>query len=79
MLLNEEEAGPLVCDVSSLQAPDCATVDALARLQLAAGRLGRRISLQGMAPELHELVELGGLCDAVGCGVDHSPPTPLGG
>lgn len=72
VLLLEDETGPLVCDLSLLSEPDCGTVDALARLQLSAGRLGHRISLQGVTPRLHELFVMAGLCDAVGCGVDHS-------
>jgi len=41
--------------------PDMATVDALARLQLAAARLGCTVQLRTLRPELAELVELAGL------------------
>ncbi len=46
--------------------PDLATVDALARLQLAARRLGITLEVQEMCGELAELVELVGLCRELG-------------
>jgi anti-anti-sigma regulatory factor len=64
---------PLVCDVRWLSAPDCATVDALARLQLTARRRGQRICLRNASRELVELLALAGLCgvlpDESGSGV----------
>ncbi len=51
---------PLVCDVAGLPA-DILAVDALVRLELAARRLGRRIRLAGVPPELDALIELCGL------------------
>jgi ABC-type transporter Mla MlaB component len=45
--------------------PDAATVDALARLQLAAQRRGCRIRLQNASPELRELVAFMGLQDVL--------------
>lgn len=45
--------------------PDLATVDGLARLQLAARRLGCSICLQAPPPELEELLELSGLAEMV--------------
>lgn len=56
---------PLVCDVRWLRAPDCATVDALARLQLTARRRGHRICLRDPLPELVELLGLAGLGDVL--------------
>jgi ABC-type transporter Mla MlaB component len=58
------DRGPirLVCDVARVE-PDAVTVDALARLQLAARRHGCRVLLRGASPELLELVELIGLTD----------------
>lgn len=44
---------------------DLSLVDALARMQLAARRLGCGIELRGPASALHELVELVGLTDVV--------------
>jgi hypothetical protein len=50
----------LVCDVRAL-APDALTIDVLARLQLAAQRVGQEVALRGVSPELLELLELFGL------------------
>ena len=44
-----------------------ATVDALARLQLAARRVGLDVRLVGAEPELLELLRLVGLEGALGC------------
>ncbi len=53
-----------VCEVDGVE-PNAATVDALARLQLAAGRLGSRVALRAASPELRELVEFMGLEDVL--------------
>jgi len=47
----------VVCDVGGVE-PDAVTVDALARLQLAACRRGCRIRLRNASEPLVELVEL---------------------
>jgi hypothetical protein len=57
----------IACDVGHIVGPDIDTVDALARLALAARRLGFRLRLEHASPELVELVLLAGLRDAVGC------------
>jgi ABC-type transporter Mla MlaB component len=61
-LLAESEAEAVVCDVSEVEC-DAVTVEALARLQLAARRNGCRVQLQGACPELVRLVEFMGLGD----------------
>jgi anti-anti-sigma regulatory factor len=62
-------ADVLVCDLGELADADCATVDGLARLQLAARRLGARLRLVHASPQLHRMLALAGLCDVVGvCG-----------
>ena len=67
-LLASTEADEAICDVSAVGV-DAVTVDALARLQLAARRHGCRIRLCGSAsPELLALVELMGLTDVLPCG-----------
>jgi ABC-type transporter Mla MlaB component len=67
-LLGSSDAEVAVCDVSGVQV-DAVTVDALARLQLAARRHGCRIRLCGNAsPELVELVEFMGLTNVLPCG-----------
>jgi ABC-type transporter Mla MlaB component len=54
----------LVCDVRGVEA-DVGTVDALARLQLAARRLGLEISLAGVSRDLRQLIDLCGLAEAL--------------
>jgi hypothetical protein len=57
----------IICDVGGL-APDAATIDALARAQLTARRLGGRIRLRNACVELRELVALAGLSDILPVG-----------
>jgi STAS domain len=56
---------PVVCDVGAIVAPDAVTVDAMARLKLGAGRLGRSVVLRRASPELASLLGLMGLRDVV--------------
>ncbi len=63
-LLDEHEGRTLRCDVRDVD-PDAVTVDALARLQLAARRRGCRIRLRGASSELLELVAFMGLRDVL--------------
>ena len=68
-LLDRSDAALVICDVAGLSDPDCATVDALARIQLTARRLGSGLRLRGASDELHEVLALAGLCEVVGlCG-----------
>jgi hypothetical protein len=61
VLLADRSADPVVvCEVSRLVV-NLDAVDALARLQLAAVRLGGRITLAGRPPELDELLGICGL------------------
>ena len=55
----------VVCDVSRLVAPDAVAVDALARMQLTAHRLGHGIRLRHACPYLAGLIFLAGLSDVV--------------
>jgi ABC-type transporter Mla MlaB component len=50
----------VLCDLARA-APDAVTVDVLARLQLSARRLGRRIRSRNASTELRELVSFMGL------------------
>ena len=52
------------CDVAGVE-PDAVTVDALARLQLAARRLGCEIRLRNASDELSELIAFMGLTDVL--------------
>jgi ABC-type transporter Mla MlaB component len=64
VLLHEHGAGVAHCDVSGV-AVDAVTVDALARLQLAAQRQGCRVKLRHASSDLLELVAFMGLADVL--------------
>jgi anti-anti-sigma regulatory factor len=63
-VLRECEPGDVLCDVRSVGS-DAVTVDALARLQLAARRRGCRVRLCNATPELLRLVAYLGLSDVI--------------
>ena len=63
-LLEESGACVLVCDVDGA-GPDAVTVDALARLQLAARRRGCGIRLRHASDELTALIRFVGLADVL--------------
>jgi ABC-type transporter Mla MlaB component len=64
VLLGRGTAEVALCDVGGID-PDAVTVDALARLQLAARRNGCRVSLLHASDELRDLVALMGLADVL--------------
>jgi ABC-type transporter Mla MlaB component len=63
-LLERSEARVAFCDVRGVQ-PDAVTVDALARLQLAARRQRCCVRLTYASAELRELVDFMGLTDVL--------------
>lgn len=63
MGLDDPSARTLPVDATGLDA-DAPTLDALARIQLAARRCGFEVRLRGSSPELRELIGFAGL-DAV--------------
>jgi ABC-type transporter Mla MlaB component len=63
-LLERSDADVVLCDVSGVD-PDAVTVDALARLQLAAQRLGCQVRLRHASKELIGLVAFMGLRDVL--------------
>jgi ABC-type transporter Mla MlaB component len=63
-LLERSSAGVAVCDVAGVGA-DAVTVDALARLQLAARRHGCQVRLRNASDDLLELVSFMGLADVL--------------
>jgi ABC-type transporter Mla MlaB component len=63
-LLAGNDASIALCDVRGVD-PDAATVDALARLQLAARRHGCQVRLRHASNELRELVTFMGLRDVL--------------
>ena len=69
LALKGVETKELVCDVAALVHPDAGAVDALARLQLAARRLGHRVLLLHASRELQDLLALMGLGEVL-------PPCP---
>jgi ABC-type transporter Mla MlaB component len=63
-LLEQSRAEVALCDVSGID-PDAVTVDALARLQLAARRHGCQVRLRNASKELLELVAFMGLTEVL--------------
>jgi hypothetical protein len=63
--MESSRARSLICDVGAVAAPDAVTIDALARLQLTALRVGRRIGLRHASSELQELLDYFGLSGVV--------------
>ena len=63
-LLESSAAGVALCDVRGID-PDAVTVDALARLQLAAKRHACQVRLRGASDELLELLGFMGLRDVL--------------
>lgn len=63
-LLEQSGADTGFCDVAGVD-PDAVTVDALARLQLAARRYGCRVRLRHASPQLREIVAFMGLEDVL--------------
>jgi ABC-type transporter Mla MlaB component len=65
-VLEQSAARIVLCDVRGVET-DAVTVDALARLQLAARRRGCRVRLCNASDELLELVAFMGLTDVLPC------------
>jgi ABC-type transporter Mla MlaB component len=63
-LLEASRADVALCDVSGVE-PDAVTIDALARLQLAARRHACTVRLANASSELLELVSFMGLADVL--------------
>jgi ABC-type transporter Mla MlaB component len=64
-MLEGSGADLLICDVSAVSDPDACTIDALARMQLTARRLGRQVQLRHAHADLQALVALMGLGDVL--------------
>jgi anti-anti-sigma regulatory factor len=64
-IAGETDAELIVCDVSGVERPDALTIHALARLQLTARRLGRRVRLLDAPPALRDLLRFAGLDDVL--------------
>ncbi|MGW6704589.1 STAS domain-containing protein [Streptomyces sp. NPDC054956] len=72
VLLYEAGATEVVCDASAAIAPDLRTVEALARLRLAAA--GRPLRVIGAGPGLRALLDLVGLVELLGEPEEREPP-----
>ena len=64
-LLEEGKPDVALCEICNVPVPDAVTVEALARLQLAAQRYGCRVQLRNASTELLELVAFMGLRDVI--------------
>jgi len=64
-LLDATDADVVLCDATTLPA-DAATVDAVARIALAARRMGRRLVLRDAADDLIDLIAFIGVAGALG-------------
>ncbi len=64
LLLERSGASHALCDVRGVE-PNAATADALARLQLVAGRRGCQVRLRNASGELRELLAFMGLRDVL--------------
>lgn len=65
VLLTNDVKVQLVCDVGAIVSPDAVTVDALARLELTARRLGCQVRVEHASAELRGLLAFMGLSDAL--------------
>jgi hypothetical protein len=63
LLPPDPATGLVVCDVGAITDPDAVTIEALARLQLTAQRLGHNLLLYRAGRELLDLLTLTGLGD----------------
>lgn len=57
----DEFAEVVVCDLGRITTPDAAVIDALARVQLTARRLGRTVLYRSASPFVRSLLDLAGL------------------
>jgi ABC-type transporter Mla MlaB component len=64
-LLESGDADRLICDVGALADPDAVAIDALARLQLTARRVGSQIGLRNASRELRDLLDFAGLSEMI--------------
>jgi anti-anti-sigma regulatory factor len=60
-LLQASDAKLILCDVGAVVDPDVAAVEALARLQVATRRLGRRMHVRNASPDFEALLAFMGL------------------
>jgi ABC-type transporter Mla MlaB component len=66
-LLSRGDVDVVTCDVTQVLVPDIGAIDALARLQLTARRLGGHIRVRAANTDLRRLLRLAGVEGIVGC------------
>ncbi len=66
----DRDPAVVLCDVGAVRRADLRTIDALARLTLAAAREGRHLLVRHASPDLVELLRLAGLAEVVRCAAD---------
>jgi ABC-type transporter Mla MlaB component len=64
-VLSENDSAVALCDVDGCVDADLVAIDALARLQLGARRIGGRLRLHEASSELHDLLAFVGLDEVV--------------
>ena len=69
---------PLSCAVGRVEDPDLGTLEALARMAVAARRLGRGFELVGARPDLRGLIVFAGLGGVLSCEDPVAAPDPDG-
>ena len=76
-LVHDVADDPVICNVGALTAPDLAAVETLARMALAARRVGKGVELEAADPDLRSLLGLAGLADVLPCRPTADPhPAP---
>jgi hypothetical protein len=73
-LVDERGAAFVTCDVEALDTCDLVAIEALARIKLAAIRIGRQLRVSGASEQLLDLISFAGLCGVL----PTSRPNPLG-
>lgn len=63
-----ESAEIVICDLGRITTPDAAVIDALARVQLTARRLGRTVLYRSASPFVRSLLDLAGLEQVIDVG-----------
>jgi ABC-type transporter Mla MlaB component len=65
LLDRDHQTDAVICDLAGIERVDAVTIDALARLQLTARRLGRRLLLRNASADVQTLLALMGLAGVV--------------
>ncbi len=63
-MLREHQPDRILCDVTGIE-PDAVSMDALARLQLAARRNGCHVDFRNASPRLRALIDFSGLAEVL--------------